>query len=116
VTSFDRLHPALQHHIVNSLGWPSLRPLQESAIEPLLAGTCVGPRRVIALAAPAAKAADVTLDFVGTLGNAATVISRLHGGEKRLVFCDSRSRVEELASDLRRRGVDTYVSHILVDQ
>jgi ATP-dependent Lhr-like helicase len=27
------------------------------------------------------------------------------------VFCDSRSRVEELASDLRRSGVDTYVSH-----
>ncbi len=35
---FDSLHPALQHHIVNSLGWTSLRPLQEQAIEPLLAG------------------------------------------------------------------------------
>lgn len=38
MTPFDRLHPALQHHIVNSLGWSSLRPLQETAIEPLLAG------------------------------------------------------------------------------
>ena len=36
--SFDRLHPALQHHIVNSLGWRSLRPLQERAIEPLIEG------------------------------------------------------------------------------
>src|SRR5947208_1197461 len=36
--SFDRLHPALQHHIVNSLGWRSLRPLQERAVEPILAG------------------------------------------------------------------------------
>ena len=36
--SFERLHPALQHHIVNSLGWRSLRPLQERAIEPLIEG------------------------------------------------------------------------------
>lgn len=35
---FDRLHPSVRHHIVNSLGWASLRPLQETAIAPLLAG------------------------------------------------------------------------------
>jgi len=34
----DDLHPALAHHLVNSLGWRSLRPLQNEAIEPLLAG------------------------------------------------------------------------------
>ncbi|MDQ7809053.1 DEAD/DEAH box helicase [Amycolatopsis sp. A133] len=33
-----RLHPALVHHIVNTLGWRSLRPLQEQAIEPVLGG------------------------------------------------------------------------------
>jgi ATP-dependent helicase Lhr and Lhr-like helicase len=38
VSAFDRLHPALQHHIVNTLGWQALRPLQEQAIAPLLAG------------------------------------------------------------------------------
>ncbi len=38
MSSFERLDPALQHHIVNSLGWRQLRPLQEAAIEPLLAG------------------------------------------------------------------------------
>ncbi len=38
MTPFDRLHPAVQHHVVNSLGWASLRPLQEPAIEPILAG------------------------------------------------------------------------------
>ncbi|UQA97315.1 DEAD/DEAH box helicase [Streptomyces halobius] len=32
----DRLHPGLVHHIVNTLGWSGLRPLQEEAIEPLL--------------------------------------------------------------------------------
>ncbi|WP_406001061.1 DEAD/DEAH box helicase [Streptomyces sp. NBC_00829] len=35
----DRLHPGLVHHIVNTLGWPGLRPLQEEAVEPLLDGS-----------------------------------------------------------------------------
>ncbi|WP_279329469.1 DEAD/DEAH box helicase [Streptomyces sp. OS603R] len=35
---FDLLDPVLGHHIVNSLGWRSLRPLQEAAIGPLLDG------------------------------------------------------------------------------
>lgn len=39
MTAFDLLHPALQHHIVNSVGWRSLRPLQESSIGPVLAGS-----------------------------------------------------------------------------
>lgn len=38
---FHRLHPALQHHIVNSLGWRALRPLQQAAIDPILAGDYV---------------------------------------------------------------------------
>jgi ATP-dependent helicase Lhr and Lhr-like helicase len=38
VTAFDRLHPALQHQMVNSLGWKTLRPLQEQAIDPILGG------------------------------------------------------------------------------
>ncbi|WP_182870879.1 DEAD/DEAH box helicase [Rhodopirellula sp. JC639] len=54
---------------------------------------------------------DVQLDFVGSLDNAAKVVSLLHRGEKRLVFCDSRSRVEQLAVSLRQYGVDTFVSH-----
>ncbi|WP_405858853.1 DEAD/DEAH box helicase [Streptomyces sp. NBC_01515] len=35
----DRLHPGLVHHIVNTLEWPGLRPLQEESIEPLLDGS-----------------------------------------------------------------------------
>lgn len=34
----DRLHPVVMYHIVNSLGWPSLRPLQYGAIDPVLDG------------------------------------------------------------------------------
>lgn len=55
--------------------------------------------------------ADVTIDHVGSLENAATVISRLHRGEKRLVFCDSRSSAEQLSAMLRARDVRTFVSH-----
>lgn len=36
--AFDLLDPVLGHHIVNSLGWRSLRPLQEQAVDPLLSG------------------------------------------------------------------------------
>ncbi|NMO57588.1 DEAD/DEAH box helicase [Actinoplanes sp. TBRC 11911] len=32
------LDPAVLHHVVNTLGWPDLRPLQRAAIEPLVAG------------------------------------------------------------------------------
>jgi ATP-dependent Lhr-like helicase len=38
VSHFDTLHPALQHHIVNSLGWRELRPFQEAVIPAVLAG------------------------------------------------------------------------------
>ncbi|MGH7378194.1 MAG: DEAD/DEAH box helicase, partial [Thermoanaerobaculia bacterium] len=34
----DLLHPAVQHHIVNSLGWRELRPVQEDCIAPVLDG------------------------------------------------------------------------------
>ncbi|MEU7209942.1 DEAD/DEAH box helicase [Streptomyces sp. NPDC044989] len=34
----DRLDPVVLHHIVNTLGWPDLRPLQRAAITPLVDG------------------------------------------------------------------------------
>ena len=71
-----------------------------------------GPLQVVeADAAAAAPEPDVTLDYVGSMENAATVISRMHRGEKRLVFLESRRRAEELAFLLRERDVQTYVSH-----
>lgn len=76
-----------------------------------LAGHCNGHRTLVAPPTKGAKPAEVVLDYVGSLENAALVISRLHRGEKRLVFCDSRSRVEDLASLLRSHGVEVYLSH-----
>ncbi len=57
------------------------------------------------------KSAQISLDYVGSLENAGAVIANLHQGEKRLVFVDSRRRVESLGKDLRARGVDVYVTH-----
>ncbi|MFI2837908.1 DEAD/DEAH box helicase [Mycolicibacterium sp. PDY-3] len=54
---------------------------------------------------------EITIDYVGSMENAATVISRLHRSEKRLVFAESRRSAEELAFLLRERGVQTFVSH-----
>jgi ATP-dependent Lhr-like helicase len=69
------------------------------------------PRTIVAPAAMLGQGADVQLDYVGSLANAATVIASLHRGEKRLVFAESRRAVETLAVDLRSLGVETLVSH-----
>ena len=75
-------------------------------------GARTRPARVVAPAMGAASpAADVQLDYVGSVSNAATVIAALHKGEKRLVFCDSKQLVEELGRALRTRGVTTLLSH-----
>jgi ATP-dependent Lhr-like helicase len=77
-----------------------------------LSGHCEGSRRVVQpTASSATSQADVHLDYVGSLQNAAVIISRMFRGEKRLVFCDSRSRVEELGNELRRLGISVFLSH-----
>ncbi len=76
-----------------------------------LAGSCQSICSVINPADENNIVPDVQVDWVGSVRNAAIVISRLHRGEKRLVFVDSRSRVEELAMELRSLGVATFVSH-----
>lgn len=82
----EQLHPALVHHLVNTLGWQALRP-----------GRVIRPTPTPDGPAPDGPAPEVTVDYVGTIPNAATVVAELHRGEKRLVFCDSRRRVEEFA-------------------
>jgi ATP-dependent Lhr-like helicase len=39
VSEFEQLHPSLQYHVVNTLGWSTLRPTQLAAIAPIHAGT-----------------------------------------------------------------------------
>jgi len=72
------------------------------------------PARAGVVVAPAAgtpATPEITIDYVGSIANAATVIAALHHGEKRLVFTDSRAQAEQLATALRERGVSTFVSH-----
>jgi ERCC4-related helicase len=59
---------------------------------------------------------DVQLDYVGSLENAAIVISRLHWGEKRLVFVDSRARAEQLGAHLRQLQISAFVTHSSLSQ
>ncbi|HCX85684.1 MAG TPA: ATP-dependent helicase, partial [Micrococcales bacterium] len=54
---------------------------------------------------------EITLDFVGSIPNAAKVIALLHRGEKRLVFLESRRQAEQLTFELRQLLVETFVSH-----
>jgi len=75
-----------------------------------LSGSSLRPQRVVDPGG-ARKVPNLSLDFVGTLDNAAHLIERLYPGTRRLVFVDSRRRVEELGHRLSQRGVDVYLSH-----
>lgn len=94
------------------------RPLQRVG----LSATVSNPHQLLDWLAPSGERAvvgnasvstdaDVTIDHVASLENAATVIARLHRGQKRLVFCDSRSSAEQLSSMLRAHEVRTFLSH-----
>lgn len=80
------------------------------AIVAWLSGSSLRPQRVVDPGGER-KRPELALDFVGSLDNAALLIDRLYPGTRRLVFVDSRRRVEELAHRLSERGVDVYLSH-----
>ncbi len=81
------------------------------ALADWLAGSCAGARGVALPPASEQRAADVTVDYVGSLANAAVVISRIGRAEKRLVFVDSRAKAEQLGNELRQLGTTTFVTH-----
>jgi ATP-dependent helicase Lhr and Lhr-like helicase len=56
-------------------------------------------------------APELGIDFVGSLENAARVVAALHRGRKRLVFVDSRRKVEAMGKHLCDLGVTTHVTH-----
>jgi ATP-dependent helicase Lhr and Lhr-like helicase len=76
------------------------------------AGVVVAPEaKTVTTATLPAADADIQLDYVGSVSNAAKVIAALYRGEKRLVFCDSKRLVEELGAQLRELGVTTHLIH-----
>jgi len=69
------------------------------------------PSVVVAPESALPAAPEITIDYVGSIENAARVVAALHQGEKRLVFSDSRAQAEEMAAELRDLGTTTFVSH-----
>ena len=105
----ERIHHITQHDI-QRIGL-SATVGNPTALLKWLAGGSDRDSVIVAPPGASTSEAEVVIDFVGNLANAARVLRGLHWGEKRLVFCDSRARTEELATFLRAEGVSTFVSH-----
>lgn len=75
-----------------------------------LAGTSQRKGRLVDPPKPPSNA-DMQLDWVASVPNAARVISQLDRGKKRIVFVDSRRRVEQLGEALAQAEVQTYLMH-----
>lgn len=99
-------HPIQRIGLSATVGNPDelVRWLQGSSAD-------VRTARVVDPGTGPAAAIDIELDYVASLDNAAKVITGLHRGQKRLVFCETRRRVEELGSMLRANDVTTFLSH-----
>ena len=76
-----------------------------------LAASGDGQGVVVAPPAAGPSQPEVQLDHVGSIANAAKLIKALHARKKRLVFCESRRRVEQLGTALKALEVDTFLSH-----
>jgi ATP-dependent helicase Lhr and Lhr-like helicase len=66
--------------------------------------------RVVGASQPSTDG-EVTADYVGSLRNSITVLARVFRGERRLVFAESRSRVERITEGCRAAGIRTFASH-----
>jgi ATP-dependent Lhr-like helicase len=104
--------------IVERIGRTTGRPLQRLGLSAtignpstLLGWLTCGEEGDVVGRSSGTTDSDVAIDYVGSLENATLALSRIYRGEKRLVFCDSRARVEALAAGLRARDVATFVSH-----
>ena len=100
----------LQQYVPNEMQRLGLSATVSNPTELLNWFAPTGIKQVIGSASVSTDA-DVTVDYVGSLDNAATVIARLYRGNKRLVFCDSRSSAEQLTSTLRAQEVRVFLSH-----
>lgn len=91
----DRLHPTLVHHIVNTLGWPGLRPLQAEAIDPILDG------RDALLLAPTAGGKTEAAAFPALSATAARSAAASGGGLQVLYLCPIKALLNNLEPRLQ---------------
>jgi len=75
-----------------------------------LSGSSLRPQRVVDPGGPRTSP-EIHIDHVGSLDNAARLVDELYPKTRRLVFVDSRRRVEELGYKLAQRGVQVYLAH-----
>ena len=92
MSHFDLLHPALQHHIVNSLGWRDLRPFQEAVIPRIVAG-----EHLIILAPTAGGKTEAA--FLPILSR---MLSEDWQGLSLLYLCPTKALLNNLESRLHR--------------
>ncbi len=85
-SGFDRLHPALQHHVVNTLRWRSLRPLQEATIDPVLDG-----HNIVAVAPTAAGKTEAAV-----LPLLSAMLAEQRSGLSVLYICPLRALLNNL--------------------
>lgn len=100
---------ALAGREVQRIGLSATVGNPESLVDWLVCGSSA--ERDVVMTHDGGSDLELQVDWVGSVPNAATVIAGLHHGEKRLVFADSRARVEEVAAALRAAGTTTFVSH-----
>lgn len=91
----DRLNPTLVHHIVNTLGWPGLRPLQAEAVDPILDG------RDALLLAPTAGGKTEAAAFPALSAIAARTGTAAGGGLQVLYLCPIKALLNNLEPRLQ---------------
>ena len=92
MSHFELLHPALRHHIVNSLGWRDLRPFQEAVIPRIVAG-----EHLIILAPTAGGKTEAA--FLPVLSR---MLSEDWKGLSLLYLCPIKALLNNLESRLHR--------------
>ena len=86
---FALLHPIVAHHIINSLGWRDLRPLQRDTIAPILAG-----EHVLALAPTAGGKTEAAAFPV-----LSQILTERRPGLSTLYVCPLRALLNNLHRD-----------------
>jgi ATP-dependent Lhr-like helicase len=104
-TGFFRLHPNLQHALVNDLGWRSLRPVQELAVDAILDG-CNAV--ILAPTAGGKTEASVFPLLSRILTEELTPVSVLYVCPIRALLNNQETRISEYA---RMVGLDAFKWH-----
>lgn len=109
-TAFSRLHPSVRYVVSSTLGWRSLRPIQENAIAPLLRGDTT---LVIAPTAGGKTEAAMLPIFTRLLDERWAPTSILYLAPLRALLNDLGDRLGDLATHL---GLSVAVWHGDVSQ